>query len=95
MVVCLDPLLYATLLYSTLLYYTLPYYTILYYTGPMSGTSRETRFRRLPRFVTWFENRSFPEPYLHGPWDESVYLYSDKRMELKLGCCSGAEVKLP
>ena len=36
-----------------------------------------------PAFIKWFKNRSFPEPYVKGKWDESEYLYSDKHMEFQ------------
>eukprot|EP00439_Symbiodinium_sp_Y106_P015182 s1366_g2.t1 len=41
-------------------------------------------------FMKWNENRSFPEPYVKGKWDDSEYLYSDKTMEMQ----SLADVRL-
>ena len=36
-----------------------------------------------PAFLAWFEKKSFPEPHVHGQWDEYEYLLSDKRLELR------------
>ena len=34
-------------------------------------------------FLTWFETKDFPEPYVKGKWDTSEHLFSNKRQELK------------
>ncbi|CAE7544479.1 clpC [Symbiodinium sp. CCMP2592] len=44
-------------------------------------------------FMKWNANRSFPEPYVKGKWDESEYLYSDKTQELRYA--SYTRFKLP
>ena len=46
-----------------------------------------------PAFLAWFEKRDFPEPHVPGRWDESDYLYSDKRQELNYA--SWTRFKLP
>ena len=46
-------------------------------------------------FMKWFENKTFPEPYVAGKWDDPKYLYieSDKRMEFR--AASNMRFKLP